>query len=115
MPYIKPEPNREAIDPHIQPLFDNIADVGDLNYTITRLAMKYLLAKGLNYANMNSVAGVLQKVLAEFDERVVRPYEDLKIKQNGDVPEYSEAECLIRDMGRLLPADHAPDTIQAHG
>jgi hypothetical protein len=47
--------------------------------------------------------------------RVVRPYEDLKLKQNGDVSEYSEAATRISQMGRALPADHAADTIQAHG
>jgi len=114
MPYTKPS-NREIIDPLIQPLAEQIHSPGDLNYAITRLFMQVLLAKGINYENINAVAGVLQKALAEFDERVTRPYEDLKLKQNGDVPEYSEASSRISQMGRALPANHAPDTIQAHG
>ncbi len=113
MPYIGP--NRETIDPHIQPLAEQIRTPGDLNYAITRLFMRFLLANGIDYDNINAVAGVLQKALAEFDERVTRPYEELKLKQNGDIPEYSEAGGIIRGMGRLLPADHVADTIQAHG
>ncbi len=115
MPYILPEPNREVIDPNIQPLAEQITNVGDLNYAITRLVGKFLLANGLKYDNVNAVAGVLQKVLAEFDARVTRPYEDLKIFQNGDIPEYSEIGGLIREMKRALPAVHVPDTIQVHG
>ncbi len=95
MPYIK-EPNREAIDPHIQPLTEQIANVGDLNYAITRVFMRFLLAKGVNYENINAVSGVLQKALVEFDARVARPYEDLKLKQNGDVPEYSDVAQHFR-------------------
>ena len=115
MPYIKPEPNREAIDPHLQPLADSIGDVGDLNYAITRIAAKYLLAKGLRYDQINDVSGVLQKVAAEFDDRVTRPYEDLKIFQNGDIPEYVQIETEIREQQRALPAQHVSDPEQVHG
>jgi|SRR5579863_520167 len=114
MPYIK-EVNREAIDPHIPALADQINSPGDLNYAITRLFMQVLIRKGINYDNINAVSGVLQKASAEFDERVTRPYEDLKLKQNGDVPEYTQVATTIRELGRALPADIAADTIQAHG
>jgi hypothetical protein len=114
MPYIKPE-HREAIDPHVQSLAESITDTGDLNYVITTLVVKYLLSKGLNYDQINAVAGVLQKVSAEFDVRVTRPYEELKIFQNGDIPEYSQIAILIRKMQSHLPLDIAPDTDQAHG
>lgn len=114
MPYIKPE-NREAIDPHVVSLNENIHDTGDLNYAITTLVVKYLLSKSLNYDHINSVAGVLQKVAAEFDVRVTRPYEDLKIFQNGDIPEYGQVEALIRRMQQQLPATHVPDNEQVHG
>jgi len=96
MPYIKQE-NRNFIDENVGVLSGYIENVGELNYAITRLAMKFLLVKGLNYENINAVSGVLQKVLAEFDARVARPYEDLKIQENGDVPEYAEANAIVRD------------------
>jgi hypothetical protein len=114
MPYIQ-ECSREAIDPHITPLAEQLHSPGDLNYAITRLFMQYLLDKGIDYDNINAVSGVLQKAQAEFDERVTRPYEDLKLKRNGDVPEYTEVGLQISQMSRSLPADHAADTIQAHG
>lgn len=114
MPYIHPE-DRQVIDPHVEALAENIADEGHLNYVITRLIGKYLIDRGLHYSSINEVAGVLQKVAAEFDERVTRPYEDLKIGENGDVPEYIQIGTLIRHQAMELPAKHVPDNEQVHG
>ena len=114
MPYIKPE-YREKIDSHLQPLAEELLSVGDLNYAITRLVCMFLISGGLHYEEINAVAGVLQKVTAEFDVRVTRPYEELKIFQNGDIPEFNKIEKLIRDQQRALPIQIAPDTEQAHG
>jgi DNA primase large subunit len=99
MPYIQPS-DRKPIDPCVESLSEQLETVGDLNYAITRLATKFLLAKGLNYEEINAVAGVLQKVAAEFDVRVTRPYEELKIWQNGDIPEYKQISDMI---GNLYP------------
>jgi hypothetical protein len=96
MPYIT-QNVRETIDSHLDPLVENLHTAGDLNYVITRIAAKYLLDKGLNYSEINAVSGVLQKVAAEFDARVTRPYEDQKIWQNGDIPEYAEIAKKIGD------------------
>jgi hypothetical protein len=105
MPYIRPE-NRGEIDLHIQPLSEQIKDVGDLNYAVTRLAAKYLLSKGLRYEQINAVAGVLQKVAAEFDDRVTRPYEDLKIRQNSDIPEYRTIAAMIQAVAAQAEEQH---------
>jgi hypothetical protein len=115
MPYIKPE-LREEIDPHISALVETLGDEGSLNYALTRIVAKYLVAQGVRYDSINTVSGVLQKVAAEFDARVTRPYEELKIFQNGDIPEFSKIETLIREQQRSLPANIAPDADQlAHG
>jgi hypothetical protein len=114
MPYIKQE-HRETVDPYIQALSEHIGDTGDLNYVITSLAVRYLLSKGLSYDHINSVAGVLQKVAAEFDIRVTRLYEDVKIFQNGDIAEYREVAKRIREMQHTVPIQIAPDEDQVHG
>lgn len=116
MPYIKPE-QREVLDPHIDALAEKIeiGSAGELNYVLTRLIARHLLDRGLNYEAINSVAGVLQKVAAEFDERVTRPYEDFKIFQNGDVYEYTQITTAIRNLYRERPAQIAPDEEQVHG
>lgn len=115
MPYIKPIPNREAIDPNIPALSEQIKDVGDLNYAITRLALRFILDQGLNYTDLNATMGVALCALLEVYRRVGVKYEDLKIFQNGDVPEYAELDEMIRSMQRQLPTVHVPDNDQAHG
>ena len=82
--------SREAIDPHVQGLSDNINTTGDLNYVITRLALRLLEAKGVHYDNMSNVIGTLHCAAAEMIRRFISPYEDTKIEQNGDVPEYAD-------------------------
>ena len=106
MPYTA-DADRTPLNPRIDALAEKVSPgtVGDLNYTITRLAAKFLLYKGLKYENINAVAGVLQKVLAEFDARVTRPYEKEKILQNGDIPEYAE-------IGRQMTRTHVDITLE---
>ena len=58
---------------------------GGLNYVITELCVGYLRAKGLNYTHINDIMGALSSAQAEFYRRVAVPYEDTKIKENGDV------------------------------
>lgn len=85
MPYIKKE---------IRPSFENSIinlkpeSPGDLNYIISRLCADYLKRKGKNYALLNEVMGVLACVSQEMYRRVVAPYEDVKIKENGDIAGY---------------------------
>jgi hypothetical protein len=58
---------------------------GELNFKITRLVTQYLESKGKSYQTLNEITGVLECAKQEFYRRVIAPYEDEKIKQNGDV------------------------------
>ena len=40
---------------------------------------------GNSYATINDIIGALEGAKMEFYRRVVAPYEDEKIKENGDV------------------------------
>ena len=93
MPYIKQE-NRYGIDRQLQILVDILKDYdqksGPLNYTITKLLLKtYDIPEKQSYTIYNEIMGVLSCVQAEFYRRFIAPYEDLKIKENGDVVEQS--------------------------
>ena len=59
--------------------------VGELNFAITTLMSEYVRRRPLSYAVLNDVVGVMTSALAEFQRRVVAPYEDKKCKDNGDV------------------------------
>lgn len=58
---------------------------GELNYRITAVIKEYIDQQGKSYRNFNDVLGALEGAKLEFYRRVVAPYEDQKIKENGDV------------------------------
>ena len=87
MPYILPADRaklKTATDA-IASVIDKTSTAGDLNYMISLMAKAYINAKGLRYEHLNAVVGALDSCKAEFQRRVVAPYEDQKIGENGDV------------------------------
>jgi hypothetical protein len=114
MPYVN-EPDRELLDPFVEELGQHIENVGDLNYVVTRLTLKHLIRQGISYSNFNAEMGMFLCALLEMYRRVGVIYEDLKIRQNGDVTEYAQIERLVRNAGQKLPVNHVPDMEQAHG
>ena len=87
MPYIKRE-QRFGLDDKVDSLASHISSFsveeqdGMINYTITKLLKKIYPRKYFHY---NRAIGVLECVQQEFYRRQVSPYEDEKIKENGDV------------------------------
>jgi broad-specificity NMP kinase len=64
----------------------NILSPGDLNYVITKIVHQYVYGvNGLSYSSINEVIGVLECTKQELYRRLAGPYEDRKIKENGDV------------------------------
>lgn len=80
MPYV-PESVKKALDEEL--MFASTP--GHLNYLFTKQIIDYIKLKGLSYQTINDVEGALQCCSKEFYERVARPYENQKIKSNGDV------------------------------
>ena len=60
-------------------------NAGELNYAITTIIDQYRYTKGFDYQTINDIVGALEGAKLEFYRRVVVPYEDQKIKENGDV------------------------------
>ncbi len=60
-------------------------NVGELNYAITMMCHEFVESHGLCYATLNAVVGAVESAKAEFQRRVVAPYEDKKIAENGDL------------------------------
>ncbi len=88
MPYIDSS-LRKVVDGKIELLAERSKELGQgsragvLNYVITRL-LKLLYPRD-RYSELNEALGVLDAVAREFYRRRVAPYEDKKIKDNGDV------------------------------
>lgn len=59
--------------------------VGDLTYLIYKLQLEYVKIKGKRYQHLAEASIAALNSEKEFYRRVTAPYEDLKIKENGDV------------------------------
>ena len=89
MPYLKLQHKGVA-----KKLLDEASSIlmspGMLNYLLTSVCLTYLQKKGEekgspSYSDFSEVIGALESAKLEFYRRAVVPYEDEKIKQNGDV------------------------------
>jgi hypothetical protein len=78
MPYISKEAREEvkAFGPRT---------AGELNYAITLLIKDYQTHKGLSYQTINDIVGALEGAKLEYTRRIVGPYENSKLSENGDV------------------------------
>jgi len=87
LPYIKPE-NRKKYEKTLQELVDTLKALppeevdGELNYVMTKILKSVY---PLRYYHINKAIGVLECIKLEFYRRIAAPYEDLKIKDSGDV------------------------------
>lgn len=87
MPYIK-KIQRPELDSLTMPLIKCLQSLpveeqdGALNYSVTTI-IKKLYPK--RYFHLNRALGVLSAITLELYRRVIGPYEDEKIKENGDV------------------------------
>jgi hypothetical protein len=88
MPYIKQE-ERKKYEPVLSDLVHLLEEIpeenrdGHINYIVTVLLKR--LYRPPSYRRYNKAIGVLECIKLEFYRRIVGPYEDEKIKENGDV------------------------------
>lgn len=87
MPYIKISERLNWMDSGLRDLLRAIngkTKAGDLNFIIFSI-MKRAVGKTLCYKRLNELLGVFTCATKEFYRRIVAPYEDEKIKSNGDI------------------------------
>lgn len=82
MPYVKSEVRTDLFFGAVRP-----KTPGELNYMFSQVAANYWndLAVPKSYQRLNDIIGALEGAKLEFYRRVAGPYEDIKIKENGDV------------------------------
>ena len=88
MPYIKQE-ERKQYQKIISKLAtmipkDHNLRAGHFNYIVSLLLEK-TYGKNIRYADHNEVIGVLNCIMLEFYRRKTAPYEDIKMKSEGDL------------------------------
>lgn len=82
MPYIKQE-NRERLDKIVSEMWAaGVVANGDLNYLLYAFCKRCVEPSYNNYKNF---CGELRQCATEIERRILGPYEDEKIKENGDV------------------------------
>ena len=58
---------------------------GELNFLFTKLSLMYIEKHGKSYSTLADIIGTFECAKMEFYRKSVVPYEEKKIKQNGDV------------------------------
>jgi hypothetical protein len=88
MPYIK-QAQRRVLDN--EPVIDVASHItldsitGEFNYVISTIANELVQTYGRSYKVMSAIRAAMEDASAEFYRRVMAPYEDEKIAENGDV------------------------------
>jgi len=82
MPYVKQE-RRPELDYVVEAMkYAKVKADGDLNYILYKFC-KYNIAP--SYNNFKNFCGELHQAATEIERRLLAPYEDEKIIENGDV------------------------------
>lgn len=82
MPYIK-RARREIMDKVVSEMWSaGVSANGDLNYILYAFCKRCVDPSYNNYKNF---CGELRQCATEIERRLLGPYEDTKIEENGDV------------------------------
>ena len=82
MPYIKQE-LRPNLDEVVEAMENAcICANGDLNYVLYAFCKRHITPSYNSYKNF---CGELRQCATEIERRIIGPYEDIKIEENGDV------------------------------
>ncbi len=94
MPYIKEE-DRKYFDDYIEVIVSNLNTTqsndkmaGMLNYVVSKICKNLCdpqCGGERRYARMNMIVGALESAKTEFSRRIITPYEDKKISEEGDI------------------------------
>jgi len=89
MPYL-PKQERIELDSVIPVLVNIVLASGtnpasNLNYLIAKLSDEIVMRRGERYGLYNSLIGALECSKLELYRRLIAPYEDTKVIENGDV------------------------------
>lgn len=90
MPYIKQEARTQRMKEALIVLKGEIQNKGDLNYVICQLTgMLIEKTGGMGYTNVSNWIDGVHGAERELTRRLLNPYEDLKIQENGDVESFT--------------------------
>jgi DNA-binding protein len=82
MPYITKEAREE-----LKKAIRSPANKGELNYVLTLFMLHYVQHQGASYQTISDAISAATDAGEEMRRRLLNPYEDKKIRQNGDIYE----------------------------
>lgn len=91
MPYIKKH-KRLIFDNNLEKISNEISSTGELNYCIYKLFKLWLQTRGVNYDSISDCIKTMECAKLEFYRMILSPYENIKIKENGNVKPIFEFE-----------------------
>lgn len=87
MPYIS-NVIRNTLDKELNSLIEKLRNrgfnPGEINYVFSKIAQQAWRSVP-NYERGNDIMGVFESAKLEFYRRILAPYEDKKIQENGDI------------------------------
>lgn len=96
MPYIDKE-DRNSMSEAIHMLARRIHTKGDLNYAICELVAELILEEDkVSYTSISETIDAVHDAETELRRRLLEPYEDLKIKEKGDLYSFSAIIARIK-------------------
>jgi len=87
MPYIKSE-ERKKYEPklsEITQLINSEMPKGNLTYLLYAISLDFIKKKGESYTNISTAISCLNDAAEELRRKHLNPYEDEKIRENGDI------------------------------
>lgn len=84
MPYITAD-RREVFDEALDKLAVQVQNEGELNYCIYKLSRRIIDRIGESYSNLSMCSSAMEHAKLEWYRKQLAPYEDKKIKENGDI------------------------------
>lgn len=90
MPYVK-ECDRKHVRKYLTYVIKEIKTKGDLNYAICEMVGRLILREGgLSYTRVSNWIDAVHGAERELTRRLLNPYEDKKIEENGDVESFEK-------------------------
>ncbi len=84
-PYVDQE-TRERLDGPSKGIgVNHPQSAGQLTYALQQCLLRYLEDKGLSYQILCECLGALEGAKLDITERIIKPYEQSKCVENGDV------------------------------
>jgi len=84
MPYIT-QGKRNRIDPYLEQINEIIYEKGELTYCLYKLCSLYLKTRRISYETLSTTMSCLEDAKLEWHRKRMIPYEDKKIRENGDI------------------------------